>query len=109
MLDHDLCDVMLSEMKTLGFRDTSIHTIETSVEFIQARTESPLVQRMRLTLLINRIFSTGPYVVPYQIRLALSISTDTIGWAHDLRQTLLPFLKANEEHFFPDPVAAQAA
>jgi hypothetical protein len=51
-------------------------------------------------MLISRIFTMGPFIVPAEIRLSLSMSTDAQGWSDDLKLVILPFMKANEDHFF---------
>lgn len=100
MQEIDLCAIMLKEMRKLEFTDKSIATIENSDQFKQAVGQPDTLQRTLLTMLINRIFTMGPYIVPAEIRLSLNISTDCLGWSDDLKLVLLPFLKANEDKFF---------
>lgn len=100
MYEIDLCDIMLKEMRKLEFSERSIAIVENSPQFKQALGQPDNYQRTYLTVLINHIFTMGPWVVPAEIRLSLNIATDCYGWSDDLKLVLLPFLKANEESFF---------
>ena len=100
MYEIDLCEIMLQEMRKLEFSERSIATVENSPQFKQALGQPDTYQRTYLTILINHIFTMGPWVVPAEIRLSLNIATDCYGWSDDLKLVLLPFLKANEESFF---------
>lgn len=100
MYEIDLCDIMLKEMRKLEFSERSIAIVENSPQFKQALGQPDTYQRTYLTVLINHIFTMGPWVVPAEIRLSLNIATDCYGWSDDLKLVLLPFLKANEESFF---------
>ena len=91
---------MLGEMRKLAFKETSIGSVENAATFVMARKEPMVVQRTMLTMQLNRILILGPFVVPAQIRLSLSMATDCLGWTEDLKLVVLPFLKANEDHFF---------
>lgn len=101
MQDFNLCAIFVEEMEKLQFLPSSIDRIRQDPQFIKAMDQDPSVQKMMLTLLINHIFIMGPFVVPFDIRLSLNLATDAQGWSDDLKIVLLPFLKANEEHFFP--------
>lgn len=98
--EPDLCRVIIQEMSRLEFSQRSIDTVTGSRYFQNAIGLDPLSQKTQLTVLINHIFTMGPSVVPYQIRLGLCMATDTIAWITDLKLTLLPFLKENEDAFF---------
>jgi hypothetical protein len=87
-------------MRKLQFTERSVSFIENNPQFVMAHLEPAGVQRTMLTMLINRIFTLGPFIVPAEIRLSLSMSTDSLGWSDDLKLVILPFLKANEDHFF---------
>ena len=100
MQDLNLCDILLQEMRKLEFRESSVISIQNNAQVVMAQTEPSGVQRTMLTMLINRIFTLGPFIVPAEIRLSLSMSTDSLGWSDDLKLVILPFLKANEDHFF---------
>ena len=101
MYEIDLCDIMLKEMRKLEFSERSSAFIENSTRFKQALGQPDTYQRTYLTMLITHIFTMGPWEVPAEIRLSLNIATDCYGWSDDLKLVLLPFLKANEDHFFP--------
>lgn len=100
MHEIDLCQVMIEEMRKLEFSERSIAIVQSAPQFQQALGQPDTYQRTYLTMLINRIFTMGPWVVPSEIRLSLNIATDCYGWSDDLKLVLLPFLKANEESFF---------
>lgn len=87
-------------MNKLQFHELSVALILDNTSFQMAQKEPDFVQRTMLTMMLNRIFTLGPYVVPSDIRLALSMATDCLGWTEDLKLVILPFLKANEESFF---------
>lgn len=101
MYELNLCSILIEEMRKLEFKESNISSFLTNPKFESVYSEAPQVQRVMLTMLINNIFAMGPYIVPSNIRLALSISTDARGWSDDLKIVLLPFLKANEDLFFP--------
>lgn len=100
MYEIDLCETMITEMRKLEFSDRSIEAVRNSQQFQQALGKPDTYQRTYLTMLINKIFTMGPWVVPAEIRLSLNIATDCYGWSDDLKLVLLPFLKVNEESFF---------
>lgn len=100
-MDHlNLCTILSEEMRKLQFSDKALSLVESSPLFVRAQTEPATVQRTMLTMLLNRIFTMGPFVVPAEIRLSLTMATDTLGWSDDLKLVLLPFLNTNEDHFF---------
>lgn len=100
--DYDLCRIMIEEMRRMQFKETSIAYVQNSDSFVTASTVGqPNLQRSHLTMLISRIFTMGPEVVPYQIRLGLTMADDTMSWIRDLKILLIPFLKENEDKFFP--------
>lgn len=96
----NLCSILTQEMKSLQFKDSSIAQLQANESFKVAQNEPDFVQRTMLTMVLNRIFTLGPYIVPSEIRLSLSMPTDCLGWSEDLKLVILPFLKANEESFF---------
>lgn len=96
----NLCQILIDEMKKLQFDQLSIAMIEDDLSFQTAQKEPDFVQRTMLTMMLNRVFTLGPYIVPSEIRLSLSMPTDCLGWSEDLKLVILPFLKANEDSFF---------
>lgn len=104
IMDFDLCDIFIEEMQKLQFRQQSIEQVKSSKYFKQAIGLEPTMQKANLVLLVNSIFLTGPTVVPYQIRLGLTMAADTIAWTSDLKILLIPFLKENEDIFFPTAI-----
>lgn len=100
MQELNLCEILIEEMKKLEFSETSVAQITANGLFQMAQGEPQQVQRTMLTMALNRIFTLGPYIVPAEIRLSLSMATDCLGWSEDLKLVILPFLKANEGSFF---------
>lgn len=100
MQQLNLCQILIEEMEKLQFEKLSVAMLLDDASFQTAQKEPDFVQRTMLTMLLNRIFTLGPYIVPSEIRLALSMATDCLGWTEDLKLVILPFLKANEASFF---------
>lgn len=96
----NLCQSLLDEMSKLEFKPSALATIQNNHYFTRAFNEQAHVQRPFLVLLINSIFIQGPEVVPSNIRVALNMAHDHMGWLNDLKLVLLPFLKANQDNFF---------
>ncbi|WP_396190452.1 hypothetical protein [Flavobacterium sp.] len=97
----DLCNELLAEMRKLEFKPTAFTAVELNKFFIQAKGLPNHMQRSYLILALNQIFTSGPTVVPWEIRLGLNIAHDQQSWLTDLKLVLLPFLKMNQDQFFP--------
>ena len=99
--EFDLCEELVKAMHQLGFEQRTIEKI-TSDHFFQAsQGQTNMVQKTNLIVLLTNTLMSGPWVVPSEIRIALNISTDVLSWFDDVKLYVLPFIKKNEESFFP--------
>lgn len=89
-------------MRIVGFNQEQIDLIEKDKRYLRSIGANHRVQRVELTLIFNDILviSNLNDPVPDTIRVALSYSTDPLGWLEDVTSTILPFLKINEQFFF---------
>lgn len=99
--DINLCQITIDEMKKLGFKESSILHIKNNEYFKYAYNIHYSFQRAILSTIFFRILMYSNIKIPNQIRLALNIASDSTGWLDDLRLVILPFLKENEDLFFP--------
>lgn len=100
-LNINICQITIDEMTKLGFRESSINRIKNNEYFISAYHSHYSFQRALLSTILFRILLYSNVKIPNQIRLALNIATDSTGWLDDLKLVILPFLKENEDIFFP--------
>lgn len=103
MTDNELnlAELVLAEMKKMGFEADSIARVTCSRQYRDAGTMAPSFQKSMLTMVFFEILlGQGGEPAPAQIRMALSAATDTIGWLDDMKLVILPFLKENENKFF---------
>ena len=99
--EFDLCEELVKAMHQLDFQQKSIDKI-TSDHFYQASlNQANIVQKTNLIVVLTNTLMAGPWVVPSEIRIALNISTDILSWFDDVKLYVLPFIKKNEESFFP--------
>lgn len=98
--DYDLCAIVIDRMTALGFTQKSIELIQLNYRFKQAVGKDTITQLTYLVLALNDILLGGPHETPYHIRLALNYSKHPPTWIDDIQTGVLPFMKANEEHFF---------
>ena len=102
MENIDLYKSLNKAMKTMGFSQEQINFIEQDKRYVRSIGADYRVQRVELTLIFNDILViSNPHdPVPDSIRIALSYSTDPLGWLEDIISTILPFLRVNDKFFF---------
>lgn len=100
-LNINFCQITIDEMTRLKFKESSIDRIKNNKYFISAYNKNYLLQRTVLSTIFFRILMYANVKVPVQIRLALNIASDSMEWLDDLKLVILPFLKENEDIFFP--------
>lgn len=98
----DLCAEILRTVKRLGFKDSSIAKIEHADAMRSAENRPPELQKTILTMMFYNLLMYTGNRIPQNIRLALNISPTPLGWLHDMTSTVLPFMLANEDVFFPE-------
>lgn len=97
----NLCQITIDEMIKLGFKESSINYIKNNKYYMSAYNSHYLLQKALLTTIFFRVLMYSNVKVPNQIRLALNIANDSLEWLDDLKLVILPFLKENEDIFFP--------
>ncbi len=103
IVELNLCDLLLDEMKKLEFNTICINYVKRSQIFIDAFHKESVMQRSLLSVLLYKIMMYSNINVPKEIRLALNMSNDSVGWLNDIKLVILPYLRENEEVFFPIP------
>ena len=97
----NLCEELIKEMMKLEFSEESIAYVRSQSGYTEAWNKDERTQKTMLTLTLFNILMQGESIVPSQIRLALNIASDVVAWLDDIKLVILPWLKANEEKFFP--------
>jgi hypothetical protein len=97
----NLCHEVLSEIQRLEVKESGIQSIQNNKIFVEAYNQHNGLQRTMLTTLLFKILMSGSFEVPAQIRIALNSANDTISWLDDIKLVILPFIKVNEDNFFP--------
>ena len=98
----DLCSEIVNEMNKLEFNRVAIDTITSDIRFIQALPESEHMQKTLLTMVFfNVLMKSSVIVPPVRVRLALNSGTTSFSWLEDIKLVILPWLKFNEETYFP--------
>lgn len=99
--DLNLCKELVGEMRKLEFRESSVLKITGNERYVNAFDKEPVMQRMMLTMLFYNVLISTDKTVPTPIRMSLNVATDVTGWLEDMKLSILPFLKLNEDVFFP--------
>lgn len=99
--DLNLAQTLITEMKRLEFSDVSISYIKGKQLFVDSYNKESNMQRNLLSMLLYKTMMYSNVNLPKEIRLALNMANDNIGWLDDIKLVILPYLKANEELFFP--------
>ena len=94
------CADVVTEMERIGFKQSSVNTVKSTQQFIDAYDKNDQLQRTMLTMLFFNILIGSHPPAPAHIRMTLNLALDVAGWWDDMRLVILPFLKANEEKFF---------
>jgi hypothetical protein len=99
-IETNICANVVTEMERLGFQQASVNAVKAQPQFSEAYDKQNQLQKTMLTMLFYNILINGTHIAPSQIRLALNVATDIVGWWDDMRLVILPFLKENEAMFF---------
>lgn len=97
----DLCSEIIKGMERLGFKQSSTDLIKNNIKFIDALDKESNLQRTMLTMQFFDVLLLQPKQVPKNIRIALNVATNPLHWLEDMTSTVLPFMRRNEEDFFP--------
>ena len=97
----NLCEELIKEMVKLEFSEVSINWMRSQSGYAEAWNKEERIQKSLLTMTLFNLLMQSESVVPSQIRLALNIASDVVAWLDDIKLAVLPFMKANEEKFFP--------
>lgn len=100
----DLCEMVVFEMRKLGYSESLISLITSNVCFTEALGKTPDIQKVHLTRLFHRVMMTANESVPSNVRLALSLAPEWQGWSEDIKLTILPFIHFNQDKFFLKPI-----
>ena len=100
-INLNLCQEVLTEAKKLEIKESGIQAIQNNKIFIDAYNHHYGLQRTMLTTLLFKILMSASFDVPPQIRIALNSAGDTLSWLDDIKLVILPFIKVNEDAFFP--------
>lgn len=98
----DLCSEIVKEMTKLEFSQRAVDVVKNDVRFIQAIPEPTPVQKTLITMTFYGILMKSTLSSPpLQVRLALNAGTTSESWLDDIKLVILPWLKINEERYFP--------
>jgi hypothetical protein len=97
----NLYQEILDSMKRFDFEQKNIDAVANNPEFIKANNNPSSVQKTIITMVFFGIMVNTETPAPAHIRIALNVATDVRGWLDDMNNTILPWLKANEDVFFP--------
>ena len=98
----NLCDEILSEARKLQLKDSGILSIQQNSMFIDAYDKHINFQRTILTTLLFKILMSASFQPPAPIRMALNSANDNLSWLDDVKITIIPFIVANQDSYFPD-------
>ena len=101
MYNVNLCEEIIKEAQRLGLKQSALQSIQTNQTFIDAYDKHMAFQRAALTTLLFRVLISGNFQPPAQIRIALNSANDNNSWLDDVKIVILPFIKANEDNYFP--------
>jgi len=101
-MTFNLCDEIIKEMRNLQFNESNIDLLKNSPRFIDAYDKEHVLQKTMLTMIFHNLLLNGKTIVPSNIRLSLNIATSVFGWLEDIKLVILPFLRLNEDKFFPN-------
>lgn len=101
MENVNLCEEVLKEAQKLGIKQLGIETIKSNPTFVQAYDKNSGFQRSMLTTMMFRLLMSSTFQPPAQIRIALNSAIDNSSWLDDIKIVILPFVKANEDSYFP--------
>lgn len=97
----NLCEKVVKEMQKVGIKPENIARIQNNEFFKEAYDKPNSVQKAFLTHILHSILVDGPEIVPGSIRLALDTEQESLVWLEKVILTIIPFLKENEDKFFP--------
>ena len=97
----DLCNEIVKEMTKLEFNPISIEVVTNNDRFKDALNKHSILQKTQITMCLYNILMSSGINIPYQIRLGLNIAPTVESWLDDIKIVILPFLKINEDLFFP--------
>lgn len=101
MENLNLCEEVLKEAQRLCLKQTGLNAIQSNPTFIEAFDKNIGFQRSMLTTMLFKILVSANFQPPAQIRIALNSANDTNSWLDDIKIVILPFIKANEDNYFP--------
>lgn len=101
MENVNLCEEVVKEAERLGLKQAGLEAIRTNPTFVQAYDKNTGFQRSMLTTMLFRMLLSGNFQPPAQIRIALNSANDNNSWLDDIKIVILPFVKANEDSYFP--------
>jgi hypothetical protein len=99
-IELNLCQAIVDGMKRFEFNQKSIDSVVNNVEFAQANDKPASLQKTVITMVFFNILISGATPAPGHIRIALNVALDVNGWLDDMNNTILPWLKSNEDYFF---------
>lgn len=98
----NLCEKVIKEMQKVGIKPENIAKIQNNEFFKEAYDKPNSVQKAFLTHILHGILVDGPEIVPGSIRLSLDTEQESLVWLEKVILTIIPFLKENEDKFFPN-------
>lgn len=101
MENINLCEEVIKEAQRLGIKQAGLDAIKSNETFIQTYDKNAGFQRSMLTTMLFRLLLSANFQPPAQIRIALNSANDNNSWLDDIKIVILPFVKANEDSYFP--------
>ena len=92
----DLYQELLKAIQLAELRPEIITYIQNNKRSNQCINDDTAQQKIYLSMVLYDLLNLFPGIVPMQIRLALTVATDTTAWFDDIKTTIIPFIKENQ-------------
>lgn len=97
-----VCQAFVGIMLALNYKQESMSAIVNDRLFKAVLNDHPVKQRANLIVLLQRLFLSQEAQPPRNVTGCLAIAHDPAEWLNDMRLIVLPYIKANEETYFPN-------
>lgn len=102
MENINLCSEVLKTAQKLNLKQSGLDYLKNHKTFIEAFDKEDSFQKVMLTTLLYGLLVSSSFIPPSKIRIALNSGMTSLSWLDDIRLTVLPFIKENEDHYFPN-------
>lgn len=93
----DLYQELLKAIQLAELKPEVTYYIQNNKLSAQCVNATPAQQKTYLSMILYDLLNLFPGIVPMQIRLALTVATDITNWFDDIKTTIIPFIKTNQD------------